>query len=304
MATTKSKSPPSPQEKESRVRERLLLSEGPPVSQQEVLETAKIIRDETRNFISHQMKSLQQEVERLDTGLGTRFGEELDRHTKNLRDELARREKSYGERLDSRSRELGEQLLSLEKSYGEKLVELNSYHSSQLQASEKSYGERLALLEKSYQERLLVLEKSLGERVALLEASYFAGLEQVKELLKALPIPQVIVPENAIQVKQLPSQVVLPEGAIRVDVNQSTPQVNVSIPEKSLSVEVHQLPSIVNMTEKSFHFTVDQPAPQVNFSVPENAFHLEVPQRGLVRKSISYNDHGQPVEILESEEGK
>src|SRR4051812_3914543 len=106
------------EERQARVRERLLLSEGPPVTQREILETVKVIRDETRNFVSHEVKSLQGRLQILDQGLASRFGEELDRHTKNLRDELERQEKAlrdyYGERLDSQTKEFGGRLFSLE----------------------------------------------------------------------------------------------------------------------------------------------------------------------------------------------
>jgi hypothetical protein len=92
------------------------------------------------------------------------------------------------------------------------------------------------------------------------------------QTINSLPVPQVsvTVPENAIRLA--PSQLVVPDGAIQVEVN--------------------QLPSQVNISDKAFHLTVDQPAPQVS---------VNVPQPRLVKKSIQYDDYGRPAHIEEQE---
>jgi hypothetical protein len=130
--------------------------------------------------------------------------------------------------------------------------------------------------------------KSLREDVAR-ESEWVSSLIKA---LNTLPVPQVsvTVPDSAIQVNQASPQVILPESSIRVQVDQMPSQVY--LPEKSIQVEVMQLPSQVNISDKAFHFTVDQPAPQVQVSVP---------QPRLVKKFISYDEHGRPSQIEESD---
>lgn len=107
-----------------------------------------------------------------------------------------------------------------------------------------------------------------------LQGSYAAGLEYVKSLLAALP-----------------------EAIVK-----SAPVVNFHVPENAILVK--QLPSQVVVTEKAFNLQLEQaPAPVVNVSVPEvrPEVTVSVPQRRLVRKSLSYDEYGRPVQIDEQE---
>jgi hypothetical protein len=142
----------------------------------------------------------------------------------------------------------------------------------------------------SYFEKMLVdnTQKSLGlyeEKMQEMHSIYDGTLNQVKSILQSLPIPQVnvtssqvnvSVPENAIQIQQSTPNVnvSVPENSIRIE--QSTPNVNVNVPESAIKME----PSIVNMTmpENAIKVDVRQEPSVVNMAIPKEAFKFDLNQ--------------------------
>jgi len=199
--------------------------------------------------------------------------------------------------------EVGKHLQTLTKAYQEKVQELEKAN----RAREMDAISRVTkALEVEFSRRLDAIAGQKGDYLANIQKSYElgyqAGFDQIKTLLQSLPVPQVniSVPENAIQVKQqpsqvtvnvpdhaievkmLPSQVILPENAIQMKMLPS--QVDVHVPEKAIQVQMEKSLVTVNVPE--------QKAADVHFNVPVRK----------VKKLISYDSLGRPVEIIEIEE--
>lgn len=153
---------------------------------------------------------------------------------------------------------------------------------------EKEFSKRLPLVQAQHKKELSVLRQVYEKKLETLQKAYEAGQEQIKSLLQNLPAPyiQFSVPEKAIEIKQLPSQVMVsvPENAI--EVKQLPSQVSVEV--KPADVQ-----PVINLPEqKSIIQMPEQAAPVVNVSVP--------PPR-LVKKTFEYSQHGQPLTVMEEE---
>ncbi len=151
----------------------------------------------------------------------------------------------------------------------------------------------------------------MKSQVRQLKEVYELGMAQVKELLIALPTPQVhvTVPEGAISINQMPSVVNLPEGSINVEVKQLPSQVSVTVPENAIefkqlpsivhlpegciNVEVKQMPSIVNVGDKAFDIKLQQDAPHVT---------INTPKAKRMKKTIGYDQYNRPETIIEEED--
>lgn len=150
-----------------------------------------------------------------------------------------------------------------------------------------------------------------AERCVSMAGEVFArSFTSLADLLKAMPVPVVTLPEAAIRVEVSqppPPNVVVPEGAIRVV--QEAPVVH--LPEKSIVVQVTQAPAPpVVIGEKAFSVQVAPPvfsprievaSPEVHVSVPEKAIKVEVPPRKVTSvKSIVYSPQtGRPEKVVE-----
>ena len=144
-----------------------------------------------------------------------------------------------------------------------------------------------------------------------LRKTYEGSLRDLVSLIKSMPTPQV--PEGAIRVEvnQSPSYVNVPEGAIRVETH--APQV--IVPVGAIRVDVRQEPSQVIISDKAFDITLNQPAmtfsphievpqgkaPQVSVVVPEKAIELIIPKRTTkTERSIIYSETtGRPQTLLD-----
>ena len=144
------------------------------------------------------------------------------------------------------------------------------------------------VLRKEVEDMVSSIMISVKEQIEEMSRRYEASLNHTHELIKSLPTPQVnfSVPENAIQIKQLPSQV-----------NVESPQVHFSVPENA--IQIKQEKSIVNFTMP------EMKSPDIHVNVPELKLpqvNVNVPKRGKVSKSISYDDNGRPIQIEERED--
>lgn len=124
-------------------------------------------------------------------------------------------------------------------------------------------------------------------RVAYLEKCYQEGMERVESLLKALTIPAPTVHV------QVPDQA---PPNVHVEVpRQEAPHVHFTAPEIRLP-DVLPPEITVNVPQ--------QAAPSVRVEVPKqepSIVNVTVPKQKPMRKSISYDQHGLPVEIISQE---
>lgn len=116
-----------------------------------------------------------------------------------------------------------------------------------------------AMFEKELNRRVTPTMKEMEDRMIALEKSYENGMKQVQSILKALPTPIVnlSVPENAIQVKQLPVQFNVPENAIQVKMEPS----QVVVPENAFNVSLHKEKSR-KVVEKSILYNTGTGRPE------------------------------------------
>ncbi len=253
------------------VKNRLSQIKGSLVTKDEVIEASKAILDVLEKKLSDRLntaeKSLshyEKKLSDIETGVMFHVGKMVE---KFIGDELS---KHLAHLVTSHQ----EKMLELEKSYRAREMDTVARVSK---AFEEEFGKRIKLLSGS------------GDQIADLmksyEMGYNTGLEQVKMLLKSLPVPQVNVsiPEHAIQIKQLPSHVnfSVPDHAIQVKMMPS--HVDVHFPEKAISVQMEK--SIINV-----HPEVK--SPDVHVSVP----------RMRVKKLITYDQEGRPAEVTETQE--
>ena len=116
-------------------------------------------------------------------------------------------------------------------------------------------------LQTEYDQKVVQSDSWTKKHIETLEKRYEVGFKQLMELVKSLPTPQVIMPEQA------------------------TPIVNVSLPESIINVSA----PVVNVPE--------QAAPIVNVAAPV----VNVPPPRLTRKDFSYYPSGQPEFVIERE---
>lgn len=180
------------------------------------------------------------------------------------------------------------------------------------------------MFQREFESRIAGMEKNLE----VLQKSHDDSISSILQLLKSLPIPQVsvTVPDKAIEVKQLPSQVTIPKDAITVNVQQkdvvvnipkqdqpkievAAPSVTVNVPEqKPADIHVNvprQDTPVVNVAAPNV--TIDVPkqeAPTVNVNVPEQKpadVQVSVPPPRLVKKTFAYDEQGRPTTVTEEE---
>ncbi len=253
------------------VKNRLSQIKGSLVTKDEVVEASKAILDVLEKKLGDRLDSTEKslsnygkKLETLETGVILHAGKMID--------------KLIGE-------EVAKHLAALSAVHQEKVLELEKAH----RAREVNTISRVSkALEEEFSKRIEVISGKGGQLAEVLksyELGYQAGLDQVKMLLQALPVPQVnvTIPDHAIQVKQLPSHVSfnLPDQAIQVKMMPS--HVDVHIPEKAISVQMEK--SIVNI-----HPEVKSPD-----------VHVNMPRR-RVKKLITYGEDNRPMTVTEIEE--
>ncbi len=98
---------------------------------------------------------------------------------------------------------------------------------------------------------------TLQNEVSSIRSFYESGLKQFKELIEAMPTPEIILPEGAVQIQlstptiNIPKdsiQVIIPETAIRVEPAQITVDVPRRTVEKTIQYDQNGYP--VHITEK------------------------------------------------------
>lgn len=151
---------------------------------------------------------------------------------------------------------------------------------------EKQFGERLEEIEERLAERMDAIVRECREQVSTLRHIYEDSIKQMMELVKSLPIPKVdvTVPENAIVVRNEPSNVnlTLPEQPV---------------PHVTVNVESAPPPDVIVKVP-------EQKAPEVTVNVPQQKapeVKVEIPQPRLVQKTITYDEYGRPETITEEE---
>lgn len=187
----------------------------------------------------------------------------------------------YRREMDTRLGEVKAQLAldlgkALEASLAKSLVAFQEAGERRIKALHGEYEATVKGLVDQHQKQLGELNRMHGE-----------SLERLTQCVKALhdvppPSVSVTVPESAIEVKMLPSEVHVPAEAITVKMLPS----QVVLPQSA--IEVKMLPSQVVLPQDAIRVEVGQPNIQVS-----------VPQPRLVKKSISYDEYGRPAEIQE-----
>lgn len=174
-----------------------------------------------------------------------------------------------------------------EEGWEKRLLDMEGRFAKHLQDVEEKHLRDLRELSSRHERQVKELEERSSREVkALLEfhSQSTTHLESLIKGLSQLPPPQVqvTVPENAIQVKQLPSEVHI-----------ESPQV--FVPPDSVRVHLDQPPAPqVVISDKAFHLQIDQPPAHVSVNVPHPR---------LVTKHIEYDQYGRPMHIEEREAG-
>ncbi len=185
---------------------------------------------------------------------------DLIQASKAVHDELA---KKFETRIKQVQADVVTLVHRMQKSFefelNKQLAEANSRHLSEIKRLSETLSKQLYTESSRHEKRLEAVHASYHS----VQKAYELGQAQLALLLKALPTPQVHIPENAIQMKQLPSSVYLtiPENAI--EVRQVPSVVNVSVPEGKAPT--------VNLPEGCIRVEVDQKPSNVTVTVPEIA---------------------------------
>lgn len=179
-------------------------------------------------------------------------------------------ERDYGARLEASAKALDERLTGRDAKHLAALDSqrkaLEDWHRGQAKVLQESHAAQLAEMDKAYAAALVKMTADCDARVKDAVATVTALMSQMKDVVAAIPQPQILIPPDAIQVKLLPSVVNVPKDSISVAVQQAKADVHIAVPEG--------------------------PAPVVNVTVQ--------PAKKTT-KSIDYDQFGRPARITEQE---
>jgi predicted phage tail protein len=193
--------------------------------------------------------------------------------------------------------DLGKMVSDNNESYSDTLKSLKEDWQNDMRETAKGWKDMAEESKKLYEAKLEDMRNDYGK-----------SLDGIASILKAMPVPQVIVPAEAIKmlpsivnlpadsirvenkVEMLPSIVNLPENAImtRVEVNQSTPNVSINVPENAITTRVEQTltvpensirlqlgPQRLELPENAFNFNIEAPVAEIR--LPDDLVHVNVP---------------------------
>lgn len=213
-----------------------------------------------------EVKELKQQLETQRKDFEKKLSQERDSHRKQLDDVYGRFTKEMGliqvaikslPNMDGAVQSGLDWVVQMSKA-------LETRFSSMILEEISKVHSKIDRLESIQVDRFKTLETAYSDQIAAMEKTYSSALDNMLSLVKALPTPQVVLPEASIQIVQSTPIVNLPSEAIKIE----QAKVEINVPQ--------------------------QAAPQVT---------VETPKPRNVEKTIQYDQNGYPVHIVEREVG-
>ena len=243
-----------------------------------IVQASKAIHDSISKSLGARIAGIEGQFKELEVSLAVRLTKalesefksmmqqglkELNERAENIKSQYAAETKAFSDNVHTHVSEQSSSLSkSLQDSYKQEVKAIQDSHRKHLEQVMTSHAAELKALKVDYDSSIKSIRAESNERFDSIQKSMNVSLGTISDLLRAMPVPRIEntfnVPKDAILVQPQAVSFTVPDGALKVELEQKPSVVNLSVPSEAIRVQMGEVN--VNVPESA--------PPQVNVNVP------------------------------------